>query len=125
MTIDADALGAEPYCYLTTTGRKSGEPRTIEIWFALVGETAYLMAGGGERAHWVQNLRADPRVQVRIGASRFPGTAMVVSPGPDDELARQLLFEKYQPGYASDLAEWRVNSLLVAIDLDFAAATPA
>src|SRR5690606_17915662 len=28
-----DGLAAEPYCYLTTTGRVTGRPHTIEIWF--------------------------------------------------------------------------------------------
>ncbi len=35
MTAPDASLAGESYCYLTTTGRKSGEPRTIEIWFAL------------------------------------------------------------------------------------------
>ena len=30
-------LAAEQFCYLTTTGRTSGEPRTIEIWFGTEG----------------------------------------------------------------------------------------
>ena len=29
----------QDYCYLTTTGRVSGEPREIEIWFGLAGDT--------------------------------------------------------------------------------------
>ena len=29
------ALAGETYCYLTTTGRVTGKPHTIEIWFAL------------------------------------------------------------------------------------------
>src|SRR6185312_13518616 len=33
------------YCYITTTGRRSGKPHTIEIWFALDGRTLYLLAG--------------------------------------------------------------------------------
>ena len=36
----------EDYCYLTTTGRVSGEPREIEIWFGLAGDTLYMLSGG-------------------------------------------------------------------------------
>src|ERR1051325_2737939 len=36
-------------CYLTTTGRTSGNPHTIEIWFALHGDRVYLLAGGGDQ----------------------------------------------------------------------------
>jgi hypothetical protein len=33
------SLADEDYCYLTTAGRVSGEPREIEIWFGLDGRT--------------------------------------------------------------------------------------
>jgi hypothetical protein len=43
----------------------------------------------------------------------------VMDPGsPEDELARDLLVEKYQPGYGGDLGGWRRPSLAVAIDLE-------
>jgi hypothetical protein len=43
----------------------------------------------------------------------------VLGPGsPEDELARDLLVEKYQPGYGGDLTGWRRSSLPVAIDLE-------
>ena len=45
----APALAAEDYCYLTTTGRVSGEPREIEIWFALEGGSLYMLSGGRDR----------------------------------------------------------------------------
>ena len=33
----------EDFCYLTTTGRVTGLPREIEIWFALQGATLYML----------------------------------------------------------------------------------
>jgi deazaflavin-dependent oxidoreductase (nitroreductase family) len=110
------------FCYLTTTGRVSGRPHTIEIWFARRRGTLYLLSGGGDRADWVRNLRRWPEVVVRIGrrhAPRLLGRARVLEPGsPEDELARDLLVEKYQPGYGGDLSGWRRSSLPVAIDLE-------
>jgi hypothetical protein len=42
----------------------------------------------------------------------------VLDPDTDeDEAARDLLVEKYQPGYGEDLSGWRRDSLPVAIDL--------
>lgn len=35
MTLDVSQLADETFRYLTTTGRISGRPHTIEIWFAL------------------------------------------------------------------------------------------
>jgi deazaflavin-dependent oxidoreductase (nitroreductase family) len=72
-------VSAEPrYLYLTTIGRRSGRPRQIEIWFTRHEGRYYLVAEHGLRAHWVRNLRADPRVRVRVGARRFRGRARVV-----------------------------------------------
>ena len=116
-----DDQGGEPFCYLTTTGRVSGRPHTIEIWFALQDRTLYLLSGGGDRSDWVRNLQASPEVTVRIGrrdAPALPGRARVVASKTDeDELARRLVTDKYQPGYGGDLSGWRRSSLPVAVDL--------
>lgn len=115
------ATGDEAYCYLTTTGRVTGRPHTIEIWFALVGRTVLLMAGGGDGADWVQNLRADPHVTVRFGredADELPGVArLVASPSEEDALARRLLPAKYAPEYSGDLGGWARSALVVTVDL--------
>jgi deazaflavin-dependent oxidoreductase (nitroreductase family) len=117
-----DERADEQFCYLTTTGRVSGRPHTIEIWFARRGTTLYLLSGGGDRADWVRNLRRRPAVVVRIGrrqAEALSGRARVLDPGtPEDELARDLLVEKYQPSYGGDLSGWRRSSLPVAVDLE-------
>ena len=47
--------------YLTTTGRVSGLPREIEIWFVESGEKLYLLAEHFHRAHWVRNSSVIPR----------------------------------------------------------------
>jgi deazaflavin-dependent oxidoreductase (nitroreductase family) len=64
--------------YLTTTGRRTGLPREIELWFTRHAGRAYVVAETGERAMWVRNLRADPRVRWRVGARRDAGRARVV-----------------------------------------------
>lgn len=66
------------YLYLTTTGRRSGRPRRIEIWFTRHDGRYYLVAEHGSKAQWVRNLLADPVVRVRVGARRFRGLARVV-----------------------------------------------
>jgi deazaflavin-dependent oxidoreductase (nitroreductase family) len=113
-----DELDQEQFCYLTTTGRVSGRPHTIEIWFARRGATLYLLSGGGDRSDWVRNLRADPAVAVRVGGRGFRARARVVEDGGEDELARRLVSGKYQPGYGGDLSGWRRAALPVAVDLE-------
>jgi deazaflavin-dependent oxidoreductase (nitroreductase family) len=116
-----DDLGDHPFCYLTTIGRVSGRPHTIEIWYALDGRTLYLLSGGRDRSDWVRNLRRRPEVTVRLGrhdAAELPGHARVVEQESDeDELARRLVTGKYQPTYGGDLSSWRRSSLPVAVDL--------
>jgi deazaflavin-dependent oxidoreductase (nitroreductase family) len=111
------SIADEDYCYLTTTGRVSGEPREIEIWFGLEGSTLYMLSGGRDRSDWVKNLMRETRVRVRIADRIFDGSARVVDDPDEDIRARALLFEKYSPGYSGDLDDWRERSLPIAVDL--------
>jgi deazaflavin-dependent oxidoreductase (nitroreductase family) len=112
---------AEPadldYCYVTTTGRRSGSLHTIEIWFALHEGRLYLLSGGGEGSDWVKNLKVHPTVGVRMGDRDMICRAYVVQDSAEDELARRLLVEKYGPRYSGDLSEWARTALAVAIEL--------
>jgi deazaflavin-dependent oxidoreductase (nitroreductase family) len=111
------SLASEQYCYLTTTGRKSGKPREIEIWFGLEGTTLYLLSGGRNRSNWVRNLMSDSEVKVRIGESEFDGRARIVTSVEEDARARELLLDKYSAGYSGDLSDWGRTALPVAVDL--------
>ena len=116
--IDSE-LADEDYCYLTTTGRVSGEPRTIEIWFGLEDGTLYMLSGGRDRSDWVRNLLREPAVTVRIRDVTISGRARTVdSQTEEDDRARRLLLEKYEPRYGGDLTNWRQTALPVAVDLD-------
>ena len=115
----ADELdGAADYCYITTTGRVTGKPHTIEIWFGLEGRTLYVLAGGGQRADFVRNAMKQPNVTVRIGTRRsreLTATARIVTTKREDALARRLLLAKYASN--DDLDEWGRTALPVAFDL--------
>ena len=115
---DLRSLADEDFCYLTTTGRVTGRPHEIEIWFSLVPETQtlYMLSGGGDRSDWVKNLRRDPGVTVRIAGEEFSGRAREARDAEEDEMARRLLVEKYEssPGR---LTNWRRTALPVVVDL--------
>ena len=86
------------YLYLTTKGRKTGRDREIEIWFTELGGCPYVISEKSDEAHWVQNLRREPRVRFRVGDSKHEGTARALDGEEDAELARRvqrLSDEKY------------------------------
>ena len=81
-------------CRLTTTGRKSGEPRTVTIWYAIDGERVYL-TGGKEDPHWCRNVRANPDVTVELRGQRFEGRARVIDDSGEARRIRDLFPKKY------------------------------
>jgi deazaflavin-dependent oxidoreductase (nitroreductase family) len=110
-------IADESFCYLTTTGRNTGGAHTIEIWFAVYGDSVYLLSGGRERADWVRNILRTPEVTVRISNREFRGRGRIVTEPDEDRRARGLVADKYQPSYGGDLSTWRRGALPVAIDL--------
>lgn len=60
-----------PVCLLTTTGRKSGQARTVPLLYLEHGESIVLVASqGGLPANpaWYHNLKADSAVTIQIGS---------------------------------------------------------
>ena len=117
MSTNLDAFAHEDFCYLTTTGRVSGRPHTIEIWYVLHEETLYMLSGGLDQSDWVKNLLRDAAVAVKIKERMFHGHARVVKDAQEDALARQLIAGKYPSTEEEDLTEWYRDALPVAVDL--------
>ena len=111
-------LASEDYCYLTTTGRVTGKPHEIEIWFGLKGNTLYLMSGGGDKSDWVKNLLKNPAVTVRIAKHTFTSQARIVKDEKEEMLARVMLADKYKEREADgSLSEWARTALVVGMEL--------
>ena len=63
-------LAGAPVLLLTTTGRKSGRPRTQPLLYTSVDDGyAVIASKGGAPQHplWYQNLKANPSASVRVG----------------------------------------------------------
>ncbi len=114
--MDRDELAGLDYCYVTTTGRSTGHPHTIEIWFALHDDRLYLLSGGGHASDWVKNVRVNPTIGLRVGDHDRITKAYVVEDPAEDALARDLLVDKYEPRYSGELEEWKRSALPVAIE---------
>lgn len=109
--------GAADFGYLTTTGRRSGNPHTVEIWFAVVGDTIYLLSGASGRSDWCRNLASDPEASFRIARTDYAVIGRRVRGAAEQRMARDAVFAKYDPGYDGDLTEWRDASAPFALDL--------
>ena len=67
---------------LETTGRTSGLPRRTPVGGRRTGDSFWLVSEFGERSQYVRNIKADPRVRVRIRGRWHTGTAHLL---PDDD----------------------------------------
>jgi deazaflavin-dependent oxidoreductase (nitroreductase family) len=105
------------FAYLTTTGRVSGKPHRIEIWYRRIDDVVWFISGGRNGADWVQNLRADPSCTIEIGDDVLHGSAFFE---PQDALEpRQALAARYQGWQEGDpLTPWATTGLLVGVRLD-------
>lgn len=116
MTSATPGWADESFCYVTTTGRVSGRPHRIEIWFAYDGGRLYLMSGGGDRSDWVRNLRRNPHVTLEVGDFTGPAIATILDDAGEDSPIRRLVAGKYQ-GWREGrpLSEWARTALVVAL----------
>jgi deazaflavin-dependent oxidoreductase (nitroreductase family) len=67
---------------LTTTGRRSGEPRSVPLIFGRDGDRLVLVASLGGAPHhpiWYLNVRDDPKVFIQVQGERFAARARTAS----------------------------------------------
>lgn len=82
-------------CYVTTKGRRTGNPHEIEIWFGVVDNTLYLISGNGAKADWFRNALANPDVTVRIENETHTGEARPVTDVQERRSVGELMGKKY------------------------------
>jgi deazaflavin-dependent oxidoreductase (nitroreductase family) len=66
-------IGRAPVLLLTTTGRKSGQPRTAPVVYLADGERLSVIgsnAGNTRTPAWSLNLKANPDAEVEVGRER-------------------------------------------------------
>lgn len=71
-----------PGVMLETTGRKSGLPRRTAVGGKVVDGQFWMVSEHGDHSDYVYNIKANPRVRVRIGGQWRNGTAHLL---PDDD----------------------------------------
>lgn len=110
-------LESAPTCRVVTTGRASGEPHQVTVWFALDGSTVYILSRHGEDADWVRNVAADPVVQLVCRRTAYRGTAEVVRDPAQARRGRQAMYDKYSPKHRGLEAWLEGGATVVAVRL--------
>jgi len=90
-------------CYVTTTGRRTGRPHEIEIWFGVDGDLLYLISGNGPTADWFRNLETNPAVTVRIESVTTSGRARAIADPSERRRCGDLMGTKYVWGGDPDI----------------------
>ncbi|GAB3231307.1 nitroreductase/quinone reductase family protein [Mycolicibacterium hippocampi] len=81
-------MGRMPFqTLLETTGRKSGEPRRTPVGGRRDGDEFWFVSEFGEKSQYVRNIKADPKVRVRLKGRWHRGTAQLL---PDDDARARL-----------------------------------
>ena len=78
-----------PAVILTTTGAKSGEPRTVAVYGIPHPDGLALIAsnwGGAKHPAWYHNLKANPEATVSMEGDTWHATARPATPGERDEI---------------------------------------
>ncbi|MFF9346820.1 nitroreductase/quinone reductase family protein [Streptomyces sp. NPDC014734] len=98
---------------LETTGRTSGLRRSTPVGGRRIGREFWLVSEFGERSQYIRNIRADPRVRVRIAGRWYDGVA---HPLPQDDARARL---RTLPRYNSAVVR-AVGADLLTVRVDLA-----
>ncbi len=86
-------VGRAPVLLLTSTGRRTGQPRTAPVLYLADGERVVVIGSNAGNAHapaWSHNLKANPDAEIEIRAERRPVRARVTEGDERTELWRKM-----------------------------------
>ena len=113
------ALLADTLIDITTVGRKSGQPRRIEIWFHYVDGRVYITGSPGPRG-WYANMLANPDLTFHLKQSiqkDIPGRATPITEPDDKRRVFQRMYEVEERMRGTSLEERVSHAPLVEIEL--------
>lgn len=99
---------------ITTTGRKSGRPRRIELVFHNIDGRIYISGRPGWPRGWIANLLANPHMTFHLKqgfVADLPATARVIT----DQAERERVLGPISAGWGYDTALMVVSSPLIEV----------
>ena len=129
LEVDSSSGARERTIDITTTGRRSGQPRRIETWFYRFEDAVYLSGVPGRRTRrWLLNLEAEPRLTFHLkGAviADLPASAEVITDPAERERVLRSFHAEFSargsgdgPGAGTTLADWVDGSPLARVRFD-------
>lgn len=115
MDIDFDRLASHLTIDLTTIGRRSGQPRTMEIWWFRV-DGRFVITGTPGRRDWLANVLANPRVTIHVDDQELPAT---VTPVTDDVFRRRVFSDPRTSWYTSQAELERLVATAPMVEVNF------
>jgi deazaflavin-dependent oxidoreductase (nitroreductase family) len=107
-------LGLIPgYALVETVGRRTGKRRRTVVGVHVEDDTAWIVAEQGRHAGYVANLRANPRVRLRLSRRWRTGEARII---PDDD-PQQRLDRFGRSSHAAAVRRFGTDLLTVQVDL--------
>jgi deazaflavin-dependent oxidoreductase (nitroreductase family) len=86
--------GSGVVAHLTTVGRKTGQPRTVELRFVYHRGRFYASSSRVQGKHWCQNMIKNPAVEMTVKGET---TACLATRVTDDDLRKQILTSRASP----------------------------
>lgn len=112
------ALESEQTIDITTTGRKTGAPRRIEIWFHNLDGRRYITGRPRPRG-WYANLLANPKFTFHLKRSVKVDLTATARPITSESERRAILAKILQKqGWESELEAWMKGSPLVEVEFN-------
>lgn len=112
------ALKRDRLIDITTTGRKTGQPRRIELGFGIVGGKLYLTGRPGRRG-WYANVLANKSFTLHLKQSAKLDLQATAKPIRDPAERRRIFTEYHKnlPRFAArgNLEDWIAGSPLVEV----------
>jgi deazaflavin-dependent oxidoreductase (nitroreductase family) len=126
LAIDATSTIEDRTIDITTTGRRSGEPRRIEIVFYRLGDDLYLSGIPGPKTRdWLANLAAQPQFVVHLKhgvVADLPATASVIVDPAERRRVLTVFVDEFNRRHRPDspwpeavLDEWVAGSPLAKV----------
>ena len=103
---------------ITTTGRKSGEARRIEIRLHVLDGRFYLSGRPGNPRSWLANMAANPEMTLHLKQAivrDVPSTAAVISDADERKRVFALMLEREERMSHVDVDVWAATAPLVEL----------